>query len=232
VSERRPWSSIGGQGDVARLCEVPDVLSLGGVPPRGGRAFLSPERRHRLRERPLADGLVVMDDRQRGNLPASAWIPLLWWLGPAGSVSLSTRELACLQKIRAFEEALCAAEITDESRRAFVDQVQASALHPLDSHFTQAKSSRWAWRRPLPRRCRAFGTGTGGRERFMRRRELVRRRRAKRYCFLTARSPGDGIRYPFIQGAMSSITTSGVCLRGCDAGGLPTIALGLMDASL
>lgn len=43
------------------------------------------------------------------------------------------------KKIQAFDDSLCAAEITDESRRAFVGQVQAGALHPLDSHFTPSE---------------------------------------------------------------------------------------------
>jgi len=41
------------------------------------------------------------------------------------------------KEIKTLEDSLCAAEITDESRRSFVSQVQARALHPLKSHFTQ-----------------------------------------------------------------------------------------------
>ena len=38
--------------------------------------------------------------------------------------------------MHAAAHSLCAGEITDESRRAFIRQVQAEAVQPLKSHFT------------------------------------------------------------------------------------------------
>ena len=54
----------------------------------------------------------------------------------------------------------------------------------------------------------------------------------KKDCFLDSPVAREmGILYPFIQGAMSWITdVPEFASRVADAGGLPTIALGLMDA--
>ena len=41
------------------------------------------------------------------------------------------------REVKTLEDSLCAAEITDESRRSFVGQVQARAVQPLESRFTQ-----------------------------------------------------------------------------------------------
>src|ERR1017187_6842195 len=136
---------------------------------------------------------------------------------------------------KTLEDSLCAAEITDESRRSFVGQVQARALHPLKSHYFQdeviplgveaAFASSFAER---------FGTGTEKAVKaFMEEiRNLCRSAEAKKDCFLDSPVAREmGINYPFIQGAMSSITdVPEFALRVAEAGGLPTIALGLMDA--
>jgi len=55
---------------------------------------------------------------------------------------------------------------------------------------------------------------------------------AKKDCFLDSPLAWEmGIKYPFIQGAMSWITDSPEFASAiADAGGLPTIALGQMDA--
>src|SRR4030042_1140868 len=65
------------------------------------------------------------------------------------------------KEIKMFEDSLCGAEITEESRRSFVSQVHARALHPLESHFTQSEviplSVAAAFARSFVGR---FGTGT------------------------------------------------------------------------
>src|ERR1017187_10028218 len=139
------------------------------------------------------------------------------------------------KEIKTLEDSLCAAEITDESRRSFVGQVQARALHPLKSHFTQDEviplGVEAAFAASFAER---FGTGTEKAvSAFMEEiRNLCRSAEAKKDCFLDSPIAREmGIKYPFIQGAMSSITdVPEFALRVADAGGLPTIALGLMDA--
>jgi malonyl CoA-acyl carrier protein transacylase len=139
------------------------------------------------------------------------------------------------KEIKTLEDSLCAAEITDESRRSFVGQVQARALHPLKSHFTQDEviplGVEAAFAASFVER---FGTGTEKAVKaFMEEiRNLCRSAEAKKDCFLDSPVAREmGIKYPFIQGAMSSITdVPEFALRVADAGGLPTIALGLMDA--
>ena len=63
-------------------------------------------------------------------------------------------------------------------------------------------------------------------------RNLCRLAEAKKDCFLDSPVAREmGTKYPFIQGAMSWITdVPEFASRVADAGGLPTIALGLMDA--
>jgi malonyl CoA-acyl carrier protein transacylase len=139
------------------------------------------------------------------------------------------------KEIKTFEDSLCAAEITDESRRSFVSQVQARALHPLKSHCTSdeviALGVEAAFAAAFAER---FGTGTEKAvSAFIEEiRYLCRSAEAKKDCFLDSPVAREmGIKYPFIQGAMSSITdVPEFALRVAEAGGLPTIALGLMDA--
>ena len=42
-----------------------------------------------------------------------------------------------VMEIKTFEDSLCGAEITEESRRSFVTYVYERALHPLESSFSQ-----------------------------------------------------------------------------------------------
>lgn len=216
-----------------------DVLIWGGVStPEAAAAFLSTgaagivfESVHWLTD------LVAMDDRQRQQLARLR-------LDSTALVGLDL-QVPCrlfnkgnslaFKKIQAFEDSLCAAEITDESRRAFVGQVQASALHPLDSHFTQSEviplGVEAAFAASFAER---FGTGTEKAVKaFMAEMlNLCGAAEAKKDCFLNSPVAREmGIKYPFIQGAMSSITDiPEFASEIADAGGLPTIALGLMDA--
>jgi malonyl CoA-acyl carrier protein transacylase len=216
-----------------------DVLIWGGVStPEAAAAFLSTgaagivfESVHWLTD------LVVLDDRQREQLARLR-------LDSTALVGLDL-QVPCrlfnkgnslaFKKIQAFEDSLCAAEITDESRRAFVSQVQASALHPLDSHFTQGEviplGVEAAFTASFAER---FGTGTEKAVRafIAEMRNLCGAAEAKKDCFLDSPVAREmGIQHPFIQGAMSSITDiPEFASEVADAGGLPTIALGLMDA--
>ena len=137
--------------------------------------------------------------------------------------------------IKTFEDSLYGAKITEESRRSFVSQVHARALHPLESHFGQDEviplGVEAAFARSFVER---FGAGTEEAVKaFMDEiRNVCHLAEAKKDCFLHSPAAREmGILYPFIQGAMSWITdVPEFASRVADAGGLPTIALGLMDA--
>ncbi|MDW7772705.1 MAG: SDR family NAD(P)-dependent oxidoreductase [Desulfobulbaceae bacterium] len=139
------------------------------------------------------------------------------------------------KEIKQFESSLCGAEISGESRRSFADRVNAGALHPLASHFTPGEviplGVEAAFVASFAKR---FGTRTeeavnGFLDETQR---LCRLAEGKKDFFLNSPLAGEmGTRYPFIQGAMSCITdVPEFALRVAEAGGLPTIALGLMDA--
>jgi NAD(P)H-dependent flavin oxidoreductase YrpB (nitropropane dioxygenase family) len=139
------------------------------------------------------------------------------------------------REIKTLEDSLCGAEITEESRRSFVSQVHARYLHPLESHFGQDEviplGVEAAFAQSFIER---FGTGTvEAVKAFMEEiRNVCHLAEAKKNCFLDSPVAIDmGTKYPFIQGAMSWITdVPEFASRVADAGGLPTIALGLMDA--
>ena len=216
-----------------------DVLIWGGVStPEAAAAFLTTgaagivfESVHWLTD------LVVMDDHQRQQLTRLR-------LDSTALVGLDL-QVPCrlfnkgnslaFKKIQEFGDSLCAAEIADESRRAFAGQVQAGALHPLDSHFTQSEviplGVEAAFAASFADR---YGAGTEKAVKaFMAETlNLCGAAEAKKDCFVDSPvARGMGIRYPFIQGAMSSITDiPEFASEIADAGGLPTIALGLMDA--
>jgi len=138
------------------------------------------------------------------------------------------------REVQTLEDSLCAAETTDESRHSFVGQVQARAVQPLESRFAQDEviplGVEAAFAASFTER---FGAGTETAvEAFMGEiQNLCRLAEAKRDCFLGSPVAREmGTKYPFIQGAMSCITeVPEFALKVADAGGLPTIALGLMD---
>jgi malonyl CoA-acyl carrier protein transacylase len=139
------------------------------------------------------------------------------------------------KEIKQYESSLCGAAITEESRRCFADRVNGAAIHPLASHFTPdaiiplgveaAFAASFAER---------FGTATE--EAVTSFIEQIRIQCAlaleKMDCFVNSPVAREmGTRYPFIQGAMSWITdVPEFARRIAEAGGLPTIALGMMDA--
>ena len=216
-----------------------DILIWGGVwPPEGAAAFLTTgaagiifESVHWLTDQ------VAIDELQREQLAKLR-------MDSTALVGLDL-QLPCrlfnkgnslaFREIKTLEDLLCAAEITDKSRRSFVSEVEARALHPLESHFTQDEVIPLAVEAAFAAAfAERFGTGT---EKALKTfveeiRNSCRTAEAKRDCFLDSPIAREmGIKYPFIQGAMSCITdVPEFALRVADAGGLPTIALGLMDA--
>ena len=139
------------------------------------------------------------------------------------------------KEIKAFEDSLYDRSVGEESRRSFASRVHERTLHPLESHFGQdeviALGVEAAFAASFLER---FGAGTEEAVKaFMV--EIgsgCRRAKATRDCFLDSPVAKEmGTLYPFIQGAMSWITdVPEFASRIADAGGLPTIALGLMDA--
>jgi len=140
------------------------------------------------------------------------------------------------KEIKTFEDSLCGAESTEESRHAFASRVQARAIHPLTSQFSQDEV--------IPLGVEAtfaasfverFGAGTAGAVKaFM---DEIRHAcclsEKKKDVWLDGPVAQEmGTLYPFIQGAMSWITeVPEFAAMVADAGGLPTVALGLMDAA-
>jgi malonyl CoA-acyl carrier protein transacylase len=216
-----------------------DILIWGGVStPEAAAAFLSTgatgivfESIHWLTE------LVAIDDVQRRRLS-------MLRLDSTDLVGMDL-QVPCrlfnkgnsrvFKEIKTLEDSLCGAEITEESRRSFVSQVHARALHPLESHFNQDELIPLAVETTFARSfVERFGAGTGvAVKAFMGEiRNLCRLAEGKKDCFLDSPAAKDmGTKYPFIQGAMTWITDiPEFASRVADAGGLPTIALGLMDA--
>ncbi len=217
----------------------PDILIWGGVAtPEAAAAFLSTgaagivfESLHWLTD------LVTLDDLQRQQLVRlrmeSTTLVGLDLQVPCRLFNKGNS--VAFKQVRALEDSLCAAGITDASRRAFVDQIQAGAVHPLDSHFSPGEviplGVEAAFAASFAER---FGAGT---EQAVKAftgevRKVCGAAETKKGCFLDSPVARElGIKYPFIQGAMSSITDSPEFAAAiADAGGLPTLALGLMDA--
>ena len=139
------------------------------------------------------------------------------------------------KEIKTFEDSLYGAEIKEESRRSFASQVHAKSLHPLESHFSQDEVIPLGVESAFAASFAArFGDVTGEAVKaFMGEiRSLCRLAESKKNSFLDSPVAREmGTLYPFIQGAMSWITdVPEFASRVADAGGLPTFALGLMDA--
>ena len=138
------------------------------------------------------------------------------------------------KELRRFESSLCGEEITEESRSCFADQVSAGTRHPLDSNFTPDETIPLGVEAAFAA-CFAkrFGEGTEDAVKsFIKEIDsLCRKAALKKDCFLHSPVAAEmGVRYPFIQGAMSWITDAPeFASRVAGAGGLPTIALGMMD---
>jgi malonyl CoA-acyl carrier protein transacylase len=139
------------------------------------------------------------------------------------------------KEIKTLEDSLYGARLKEESRHSFVSQLHAKALHPLESHFGQDEviplGVEAAFAASFVER---FGTGTEEAVvAFIDEiRNICHLAETKKDCFVDSPVAREmGTLYPFIQGAMSWITdVPEFASRVADAGGLPTIALGLMDA--
>ena len=137
--------------------------------------------------------------------------------------------------IKTLEDLLYGAESREENQRSFVSQVHAKSQHPLESHFGLDEviplGVEAAFAASFVER---FGAGTEEAvTAFMEEiRSICHSAEAKKNCFLDSPVAREmGTLYPFIQGAMSWITdVPEFASRVADAGGLPTIALGLMDS--
>jgi malonyl CoA-acyl carrier protein transacylase len=215
-----------------------DILIWGGVStPEAAAAFLSTEATGIVFESVhwLTD-LVAIDDVQRQRLSKLR-------LDSTDLVGLDL-QVPCrlfnkgnslaFKEIKTFEDSLYGAEINEESRRSFASQVQARALHPLESHFSQDEVIPLGVETAFARSfVEHFGTGTEDAVKaFMDEiRNVCHLAEAKKDSFLDSPVAREmGTLYPFIQGAMSWITdVPEFASRVADAGGLPTIALGLMD---
>ena len=139
-----------------------------------------------------------------------------------------------IREIKAFEDSLFGEKNGEENRRSFVNKVNAGSLHPLESRFDQNEviplGVEAAFAASFVQR---FGVGTEEAVKgFMDEiRSACQLAESKKDCFLDSPVAGEmGTRYPFIQGGMSWITdVPEFAARIADAGGLPTIALGMMD---
>ena len=221
------------------LSKPPDILIWGGVStPEAAAAFLSTgaagivfESVHWLTD------LIAIDDVQRRRLSGLRLDSTeLVGLDLQVPCRLFTKgNSRAFREIRTLEDSLCGAEITEESRRSFVNQVNKRSLHPLESHFNQDEviplGVEAAFAASFVER---FGAGTGDAVKaFMGEiQNFCLMAEEKKDCFLDSPVARElGTRYPFIQGAMSWITdVPEFASKVADAGGLPTIALGLMDA--
>jgi malonyl CoA-acyl carrier protein transacylase len=216
-----------------------DILIWGGVStPEAAAAFLSTgvtgivfESVHWLTD------MVAIDDSQRQRL-AKLRLDSTDLVGRNLQVPcrlFNKGNSLAFKEIKTFEDSLYEANIKEESRRSFVSHVHARALHPLESHFGQDEviplGVEAAFAAAFVER---FGAGTeDAMKAFMDEiRNVCRLAEAKKNCFLDSPVARQmGTLYPFIQGAMSWITdVPEFASRVADAGGLPTFALGLMDA--
>lgn len=139
-----------------------------------------------------------------------------------------------VKELKSFAGSLCGSEIQDEQRRFFVNRIKSESVAPLESRFGREEL--------IPLGVEAAFAGSFVR-RFGRRTEDALEGFAAAVERCCAESPermkafvdsptarAMGTRYPFVQGAMSWITDVPEFARAvADAGGLPTIALGLMD---
>jgi len=216
-----------------------DILIWGGVfTPEAAAAFLATgasgivfESLHWLTD------LVAIDDVQRQRL-ARLRLDSSELIGVNLQVPcrlFNRGNSLAFKEIMTFEDSLYGAESREESRHSFANRVQARSCHPLESRFGQDEviplGVEAAFAASFAER---FGAGTEQAVKaFMDEiRNACRLAEAKKDCFLDSPVAVEmGTKYPFLQGGMSWITdVPEFAVRVADAGGLPTIALGMMDA--
>jgi len=138
-----------------------------------------------------------------------------------------------VKELKNFAGSICGAEITDEQRRFFAQRIQKEAVDALDSQFGREDmvplGVEAAFADAFVKR---FGMRTD--EAFQGFMSAVEQycadSTARTNAFVNSPTAAEmGIRYPFIQGAMSWITdVPEFALKVAQAGALPTIALGLL----
>lgn len=216
-----------------------DILIWGGVfVPEAAAAFLSTgatgiifESVHWLTDR------IAVDDSQRERLCRlrSDSTDLVGLDVQVPCRLFNKGNSMAFKEIKAYEDSLSGATIMEQTRLSFVNRVNAGTVHPLKSLFSRDEiiplGVEAAFAEAFVNR---FGAGTGEAVKaFMDEiHHLCSLAEEKKNCFSDSPVAREmGTRYPFIQGAMSWITdVPEFALRLADAGGLPTIALGLMDA--
>ncbi|MBI5103066.1 MAG: SDR family NAD(P)-dependent oxidoreductase [Nitrospirae bacterium] len=217
----------------------PDLLIWGGIStPEAAAAFLTTGAKGIVFESVhwLTD-MVAIDDAQRGRI-SKLRLDSTDLVGLDLQVScrlFNKGNSLAFREIRKFEDTLCGKEITEESRRAFANSIQSGAVHPLTGRFSNDEviplGVEAAFAQSFVER---YGTETTeALKTFVEEiRKTCRLAGTRRNCYIDNPVAGEmGTRYPFIQGAMSWITdVPEFAARVADAGGLPTIALGLMDA--
>ena len=216
-----------------------DLLIWGGVStPEAAAAFLSTgaagiifESLHWLTD------MVAIDDGQRERLLKLRLDSTdLAGLGLNAPCRLFNKgNSVAFKKIRTIEDTRYRGKTREENRQDFIRRVNTRVRHPLTSRFgpdellflgvETAFAGMFAGR---------FGSRTKDAvTAFIHEiHALWRLAGTKKNCFVNSPAAKEmGTRYPFIQGAMSWITdVPEFALRVAEAGGLPTIALGMMDA--
>jgi malonyl CoA-acyl carrier protein transacylase len=218
-----------------------DILIWGGVfIPEAAAAFLSIGAAGIIFESVhwLTDGIAV-DDSQRERLcrirPDATDLVGLDVQVPCRLFNKGNS--LAFKEIKAYEDSLSGKPIMEETRFSFVNRVNAGTVHPLKSLFSREEiiplGVETAFAEAFFNR---FGAGTGEAVKaFMDEiHHLCGLAEKKKNCFSDSPVAKEmGTRYPFIQGAMSWITdVPEFALRVAEAGGLPTIALGLMDPEM
>ncbi len=139
-----------------------------------------------------------------------------------------------VKKLKDFTGSLCGSEIGDEQRRFFTEQVLSQWVSPLDSTFSRDELIPLGVEASFAQSfVQRFGSGTEESiTNFLEAVDTCLSRAPEcAGAFAASRIAMEmGTAYPFIQGAMSWITDNPEFGRRiADAGGLPTIALGMMD---
>ncbi|MCA1961422.1 MAG: SDR family NAD(P)-dependent oxidoreductase [Desulfomonile sp.] len=142
-----------------------------------------------------------------------------------------------VKELRQFAGSLCGEEVGEEQRRFFANKIAKEAVEPLASEFGREElipiGVEAAFAQSFVTR---FGSSTETAvDRFLAEVEaLCAASGEKARAFVESDTARElGTRYPFVQGAMSWITDVPEFARAvADAGGLPTIALGLMTGDI
>ncbi|MGO9567926.1 MAG: beta-ketoacyl synthase N-terminal-like domain-containing protein, partial [Desulfomonilaceae bacterium] len=218
--------------------EKPDLVIWGGIAtPEGAAAFLSAGAQGIVFESLhwLTDLVSASDDLRRriSNLrPDHTDLTGLNLEVPCRLFNKGNSK--AVRDLKDFAGSLCGSEIQDEQRRFFARKIMDEAVHPLDSEFgreelvplgIEATFAASFVRRFGSDSAEAVGRFVGAIDAGL----AVSVDNVKAFVNSPV-AKGMGTRYPFVQGAMSWITdVPEFALKVSEAGGLPTIALGLMD---